>query len=274
MKFLVVFTFLLCFISEGFSQKALSDYSFVAVPEKFDFVSEKDKYQLNSLTKFLFNKHGFNAFFIRELPDVRRCDGLWAEVEGKPAIIRTKVTVILKDCNGVEVYRSEVGTSKLKAYNKTYTAALRDAFISIDALGIQQKDPIIFSESDVVVEKEQAPKETVTVSPVEEGEVISAKAKDVATVAVVEEVLVEVTTKEALYESNGVSFALKNTKSGYTLYEKLNGENKLKGTLLVKEGKSLQFTDTAGNKFPGYFDGDENLIIETSFQKIVFTKQN
>jgi hypothetical protein len=271
MKFFVVFTLLLCFISEGFSQKSLSDYSFVAVPEKFDFLNEKDKYQLNSLTKFLFNKHGFNSFFIRELPDVRRCDGLWAEVEGKPAIIWTKVTVILKDCNGVEVYRSEVGRSKLKAYSKTYSAALREAFISIGALGVQQKEPIIFSDSGVVVEEEQKPKEAVDVAPIEVEEVIFTEGKDVAGVA---EELVEVITKVTLYESNGTSFALKNTKSGYTLYEKLNGEDKLKGTLLINDGKSLQFMDTAGNKFPGYFDADENLIIETSFQKLVFTKKN
>ena len=273
MKFLVVFTLLLCFISEGFSQKSLSDYSFVAVPEKFDFLNEKDKYQLNSLTKFLFNKHGFNAFFIRELPDVRRCDGLWAEVEGKPAMIRTKVTVILNDCNGVEVYRSEVGTSKLKAYNKTYTAALRDAFISIDALGIQQKEPALFGESEDVA-KEETPKETVDVSPKEVTDVISTEGKGISVAAIEENKLVEVITKEALYESNGASFALRNTKSGYTLYEKLNGDEKLKGTLLVKEGKSLQFLDTAGNKFTSYFDADKNLIIETSFQKLVFTKQN
>jgi len=78
MKNLVVFALVFCFISVGFSQESLSDYSFVVVPEKYDFVSEADKYQLNSLTKFLFNKHGFNAYFDREMPDVRRCDGLWA----------------------------------------------------------------------------------------------------------------------------------------------------------------------------------------------------
>ena len=272
MKFLVVFTFLFCFISEAVSQKSLSDYSFVVVPEKFDFVNETDKYQLNSLTKFLFNKHGFNAFFNRDLPDVRRCDGLWAEVEGKPAIIRTKVTVILKDCNGVEVHRSEVGKSKLKAYNKTYTAALRDAFLSIAALGVQQKEPTIFGESEVAVEVE-TPKETVEVSPIQVEEVISTDIEEVSNDLAKEKDLVKTATKESLYTSNGGNFALRSTKSGYSLYEKSQNGDTLKGTLLIKEGKTLQFIDSAGNKFPASFDSEENLIIETSFQKLVFTKQ-
>ena len=148
MKNLVVFALVFCFISVGFSQESLSDYSFVVVPEKYDFVSEVDKYQLNSLTKFLFNKHGFNAYFDREMPDVRRCDGLWAKVEGRPAMIRTKVVIILNDCTGKEVFRSEVGTSKLKEYSKTYTAALRNAFLSIEELGVQQKEPIIFGTDE------------------------------------------------------------------------------------------------------------------------------
>ncbi|MEM7085613.1 MAG: hypothetical protein AAF489_05495 [Bacteroidota bacterium] len=273
MKFLVVFAFLFCFISEGLSQKSLNDYSFVIVPEKFDFVNEKDKYQLNSLTKFLFNKHGFNAFFDSDRPNVKRCDGLYAEVDGVPAMIRTRVTVILKDCYGDEVYRSEIGKSKLKAYNKTYTAALRNAFLSIAALGVEQKEPVTFDESEVNVEEGQTSKEKVEVSPIEVEEVISVEREDANNNLAVEKALVETVVAESLYTSNGNSFTLRKTKSGYKLYEKLQDGDNLKGTLLIKEGKSLQFTDIAGNKFPGHFDADENLIIETSFQKLVFTKQ-
>ena len=51
----VIFLFM-GIISKSFSQKSLSDYSYVIVSEQFEFQQEKDKYQLNSLTKFLFNK--------------------------------------------------------------------------------------------------------------------------------------------------------------------------------------------------------------------------
>jgi len=265
MKFLVTFILFFCLISEGFAQKSLSDYSFVIVPEKFDFVNENDKYQLNSLTKFLFNKHGFNAFFDSNRPNMKRCDGLYAEVQGKPAMIRTKVTVILKDCYGEEVYRSEVGTSKLKAFNKTYTAALRNAFLSIAALGVDQKEPTIFGDNEVAKEEEQTSKVVEEVNATEKEVVDSEPVK-------VKE-LVKTITEETLYTSNGANFALRNTKSGYILYEKLEGGDNLKGTLWIKDGKTLEFKDPAGNTFPSYFDTNENLIIETSFQKLVFTKQ-
>lgn len=264
-RFLVTFGLLFCFISEGFSQKSLSDYSYVVVPEKFDFVNEVDKYQLNSLTRFLFNKHGFHAYFDIELPDVRRCDGLYAVVEGRPAMIRTKVTVILKDCYGTEVYRSEVGTSKIKAYNKTYTAALREAFLSIEALGIQQKDIVLYSEDEKTdVEKEKLPLETVEEIPVTK----------VISNPVSEETVTKFTneTDHVLYSHNGSTFMLKSTTISYILYEQLQEGIAPKGTIKLDGAVPLKFEDVAGNIFPCYFDGDKNLIIETSFQKLVFTR--
>jgi len=262
MKFLATFILFLCFISEGFTQKSLNDFSYVIVPDKFDFVNEKDKYQLNSLTKFLFNKHGFNAFFESERPNAKRCDGLYAVVEGKPAMIRTKVTIILNDCYGDEVYRSEVGKSKLKAYNKTYTAALRQAFLSIEALEIDQKEPEIFGETEAQ-EVEEKPV-VVEAETVDSEEKIDSKSDTVMESAFL---------AETEYVSNGSNFSLKTTKSGYRLYEKSESGETLKGTLIIKGGKTLEFEDPAGNIFPAHFDSEENLIILTSFQRVEFIKQ-
>jgi len=56
------------------------------------FLHEDDQFQLNSLTKFLLNKHGFNALFNTEVPDnVRRCDGLWAEVLKTSGLVYTNL---------------------------------------------------------------------------------------------------------------------------------------------------------------------------------------
>lgn len=262
MKYLAAFLLFFCFVSEGFTQRSLNDYSFVIVPEKFDFVNEKDKYQLNSLTKFLFNKHGFNAYFDSERPDVKRCDGLYAEVDGKPAMIRTKVTVILKDCYGDEVYRTAVGKSKIKAYNKTYTAALRQAFLSIDSLDIKQKDPTIFGKDESVEETE---KEIQTESETETM-VVEETVKEEADSNVVE-------TKDVLYTQNGTSFILKSTNTGYVLVERLNKGETVKGRIELQPDPPYKFEDPMGNKFPCYFDEDKNLIIETSFQNLVFTRK-
>ena len=74
----------------GFSQKSLNDYSYVIVPEQFEFLDAKDKYQLNSISNFLFNKHGFHSFLSDETPDAKRCDGLYANLErGKACLLYT-----------------------------------------------------------------------------------------------------------------------------------------------------------------------------------------
>lgn len=264
MKYLVVLALVFCFISVGFSQESLSDYSFVVVPEKYDFVNEMDKYQLNSLTKFLFNKHGFNAYFDREMPDVRRCDGLWAVVNGKPGFIWTQVYIILNDCSGKEIFRSEVGKSKLKEFSKTYTAALRNAFLSIEELGVQQKEPVIFGTDESKVQvKDDSPSEVLKeISP--ETEV--PKSVPIATVIVPP----VISGSAALFTNNGANFVLEENKNGYTLYQQMETGNKVKGTLVQKNNETYQFVDTSGNIFNCYFDSEKNLVIETSFQKIIF----
>jgi len=138
--FLIVI-FLICYIPNSFSQKTLSDYSYVIVSEQFSFQDEKDKYELNSLTKFLFNKHGFHAYFNREVPsNVKRCDGLWADAEGSPGFIYTKLEVVLTDCNGKEVFRTAKGSSKVKDYKKAYYESMRKAFKSLESLRVNQKE--------------------------------------------------------------------------------------------------------------------------------------
>ena len=85
------------------AQKSLSEYSFVVVPDTFDFLSEDNQYQLNDMTKFFLDKNGFNAYYFNELPRVDNCDGLWADVESISGFTRTKIIVVLKDiCNLVQ----------------------------------------------------------------------------------------------------------------------------------------------------------------------------
>lgn len=264
MKYLIVFALVFCFVSEGFSQESLSDYSFVVVPEKYDFVSETDKYQLNSITKFLFNKHGFNAYFDREMPDVRRCDGLWAVVNGKPRFIWTEVYITLNDCSGKEIFRSEIGKSKLKEYSKTYNEALRNAFLSIEALGVQQKEPQIFGadESEVQVKDELSSEVIKEIDP--KTEVV--KSMPVETVIAP----LAISGGAVLFTNNGATFVLEENKNGYTLIQKMESGEKVKGTLVQKNNETYQYVDTSGNTFNSYFDSEKNLIIETSFQKMIF----
>ena len=147
-KKILLLVVLSSFISTIYAQKSASDYNHIVVPELYEFLFEEDQHQLNSMTKFLFNKYGFNAYFPSELPNVKRCDGLQAVVLGKPGFIYTKVTVIIKDCYGEEIFRSEEGKSKYKEYKKAYQDALRKAFVSIESLGVNQKEIVVY-EDDV-----------------------------------------------------------------------------------------------------------------------------
>lgn len=143
MRYLLLLLFTISFVSQTQAQKEPSEFEFVVVPDQYSFLFEKDQFQLNSLTKFLFNKHGFNAFFNTELPNIDRCAGLYADVIRDNGFVWTNLTVELRDCKGNLIFRSIEGKSKLKEYNKAYSEALRVCFESIQALEVQQPEPTI-----------------------------------------------------------------------------------------------------------------------------------
>src|SRR5690606_36018241 len=134
----------------------LSEYSYVIVPEQFDFLRQRDQFQMNSMAKFYFEKNGFNSYLADSAPNANRCEGLFADVEELTSIFGTKLQIVLKDCNNKEIYRSQEGKSKYKEYEKTYQDALRKAFSSIEALRVNQKDVVLLSDSDnrITVSKE------------------------------------------------------------------------------------------------------------------------
>ncbi|MFK7834472.1 MAG: hypothetical protein AB8B52_14450 [Winogradskyella sp.] len=116
----------------GNAQKNINYYKYVIIPKSFEFSKGEDQYQLNSLLKFLFNKHGYEAYFLDELPeDLKkdRCLGLMAEVSNdESGMFKTKLGIALKDCFENVLMTSKIGESRLKQYDKAYNQALRDAF--------------------------------------------------------------------------------------------------------------------------------------------------
>ncbi|MGM0392581.1 MAG: hypothetical protein ACQEQB_12580, partial [Bacteroidota bacterium] len=80
-----LFLILGCMISFASVAQELNSYKYVIVPEEYNFTEEPDKFQLNSLTKFLFDKYGFEAYLENEeLPEdlkSNRCKALFADVE-------------------------------------------------------------------------------------------------------------------------------------------------------------------------------------------------
>ncbi|WP_204346327.1 hypothetical protein [Psychroserpens algicola] len=132
-KFCYLLLLLLITQSYVTAQNSVNDYKYIVIPKQFEFQKYEDQYQLNSLTKFLFNKYGFTAFFEDEsVPadlNQNRCLGLKSVVKKvKGSFLRTKVQIDLKDCKGNIVMSSQIGDTKEKDFAKAYNLAIREAF--------------------------------------------------------------------------------------------------------------------------------------------------
>lgn len=124
----------------GFSQASqnINDYQYVIIPESFDFLSEPNQHNLNELTKMLFDKQGFITLYAKErFPDevaINRCKALYADVVKEGGFLRTNLSIVLRDCQNHEVFKSRIGSSKEKEHKKAYYEALRGASESVKAL--------------------------------------------------------------------------------------------------------------------------------------------
>ena len=140
-----------------YAQSNLNQYKYVIVPKKYDFLKEANKYQMNDLTKFLFEKQGFLTLMEGEnYPDdllKNRCLALNLNVIDDSSLFKTKLSVILKDCNGKLVYTSNLGETREKDFTKAYQTALRNAFKSFETMNYKYEPVEDSSKNDNVIEK-------------------------------------------------------------------------------------------------------------------------
>lgn len=130
---ILLLTFITTIIFSSKAQEEVNNYKYIIVPTSFEFLKEKDQYQVNSLTKFLFDKYGYTTFMANEeLPsdlNENPCLGLTADVEDvKGGFLVTKLQINLKDCRDAIITSSKVGRSKEKEFQASYHDALREAF--------------------------------------------------------------------------------------------------------------------------------------------------
>jgi hypothetical protein len=269
-KYILVIFLFLNTIPKIFSQSELSNYSFVVVPERFDFLNEDDKYQLNSIAEFLFNKHGFHAFRSSATPDAKRCDGLYAEVINLTAMLRTKFVLILRDCNGFEVYRSPEGISRHKEFKKAYQDALRKAFAYFEDMNVKQKEIVYFDEESVSETKSDemlVSKETAKITR-ELTEVVKPSGSETISNSNLPQ------SKFSSYTKDGASYMLRKTSEGYTLFKET--ESTETGFLLIgKIGMSvdtakLYFVDASDAIFSANFDTSENLKVQKDGSTVIY----
>ncbi len=164
MKKYFILSFL--FVSSVTFAQSLNNYKYVVVPEKFDFLREKDQFQLNGLTKFLVAKHNFEAYYDNDSfwnePPMDNCKKLFLSVNKNSSVFVTKLIVTLKDCKGTVLFTSKEGTSREKEYEKAYPQALRMAFESFTALNHNYAEP---KATEIVAEKIE-PKTVADTKPV------------------------------------------------------------------------------------------------------------
>ena len=242
----------------------LSDYSYVIIPEQFDFLKGKDQYQMNSMSKFYFEKSGFNAYLAGSSPNANRCDGLYANVEELRVVFGTKLQIVLRDCNDNEIYRSQEGKSKYKEFDKTYQDALRKAFSSIEALRVNQKDLVLLSDNNnnTTFSKETKPN-------VEDAELPKPKVSRVSGNLLPD-------AKFSNYSSGGKTFLLRKTTEGYSLYEESASSEDgllLKGKIIVMD-KVVKYMDTSGKVSDAAFDPSGNLTIKDGSSEAIYLSQN
>lgn len=129
---LLIISVVLLSTTTTFSQESINNYKYIIIPTKYEFLKSEDQYQVNSLTKFLFNKHGFTAFMANEeFPEdlrTNRCLALYADVVEQKAFLKTRLQIDLKNCDNKLIQSSKVGESREKEYAKVFNLALRDAF--------------------------------------------------------------------------------------------------------------------------------------------------
>lgn len=265
-KLICVTVFFLGFLGSVTAQE-LRQYQYVRVPEKFDFLDEENKYQLNDLTAFLFEKFGFTALYEESTPEgVQPCDLLYAKVHNESGLFRAKLYVTLENCNNEILFTSKTGASREKDYKASYHEALRKAFKSIEELqhsfiGEVVIDPVVISKEDSV------PAEVI-VDPVissEEREEFRNSRKGSP-----EE------SYAGTYSNGAVSYELKKSSTGYDLFKIGNSEPFAR---LIKSGSGenylyssenvsgMAFFDTQGNLIAEYLDPDSGQVITVTYRK-------
>jgi len=265
MKKLLIFSFVFIgFISSTFGQD-LNSYKYVLVPSSFEFLKEPNQYQLNELTKFLFEKNGFEAYLEdEELPmelSQNRCKALIANVKNNSGLFSTKLVVVLKDCKNNQLFISEEGSSREKVYKTAYQEALRNAFESISALNYKYEGEVSAApapKSENVVQLVIVPK---TKAEPTEQEVMPAEV-EVSMIPVSKDQIVENSKNENtlhfLYEAK--AFYLERSENGYRFFQK--GMTEPFAQLIAsKTGKNFIYASITAQGI-ATFDEDGNLVIE------------
>lgn len=277
-----IITVLTILVSFSSVAQSIHDYEYVLVPVQYDFLSYADKYQLNSLTIFLFKREGFKVYnnTIESLPAAvaaNKCKALYANVKDNSGVIRTRLQIELKDCDGTVIFASEVGDSKLKDFTKAHHQALREAFMSVEDLNYTFKPKTL-----------EAPKVQSAATDVASITKKEVKKRVKETVATPQDVPVTITHKSSpqvldvpsktieipvIYKSENSNYSLVKKEENYVIYDDSFIIGKAEAT---SEGQFLISTSSFNGV--GRLEGDSFIIDRqikgvSGLVQMIFTKE-
>ena len=147
---------LLLFVTSINFAQDLNQYKYVSVPAKFSFLKETNQYNLNVLSKMYMQQFGFETFFdTDEVPKdflENNCNKIYFDVLENNNMFSTKLTVVLKDCQGKVLFTSKEGINKEKEYKVSYNLALREALNSMKTIQYKYAGDKVVEEKIVVQE--------------------------------------------------------------------------------------------------------------------------
>ncbi|PRX45227.1 SPOR domain-containing protein [Salegentibacter salegens] len=254
----------------------LNQYKYVIVPEEFEFSKEKNQFQLNALTKFLFEKYGFETLMrSEEKPsDLQEdyCLGLNAKVKDNSGLFVTKLVVQLEDCRGKVVFESKEGRSREKEFKAAHHEALRDAFSNVEELNYSFKPgevsaatPASDKEPQAAENAEVAQTKPETRAPeasedVETSATAPAEQAEPAEVVVENPMLDTDSAKELNFKKDGIAYFLEKSDSGYSFFQENSQEP---FAVLAKSGDADSYIyKSLTRQGVAYFNPNGDLVVE------------
>ncbi|MGB5243274.1 MAG: hypothetical protein WBN28_03205 [Lutimonas sp.] len=276
------------------AQSVLDAYEYIIIPRTFESLKEEDKYQVNSLAHFLFEKEGFKTLtegdiFPNELSQ-NPCAALHLSMMDDSNLFTTKVRFKFEDCQKKVVFESEEGKSKEKDYKKSYHEAVRNAFTSVQELGYQYNPdlrsistvstnlPAVVAAPVVQAKPEPGPEPAVQPQVPVQPEVI---------VSAVPEKEEKAESFAHTYANDNISFMLIPKGSGYQAYITESQVDGLKPGEVIGDFKQTSLPNVfrvdwknAEGKMEsttGYFDESGKLKIDVNkngnIETVVFSKK-
>lgn len=141
--------------SNGYAQSPIDQYKYIIIPKQFGFLKKENQYRVNSTTKYLFDQNGYTTLMQGENypADLRKnpCLGAKVDILDESSAFMTKLFVVLIDCHDEEVFRTVMGKSREKSYDKTYIYALNNAFVSFETLSYSYNPALNEQEAEAAV---------------------------------------------------------------------------------------------------------------------------